>query len=353
MYLDGLRGVAILLVAIFHGYYRYSDVIPYGNYLNSFSLARYGWLGVELFFMISGFVIYMSVEKYKTFGAFMFRRWVRLFPAMLFCSLLIFITAHYFPERPAGLPTISDVLSGLLFIDPAWLNLIISNKLGLLEGAFWSLFVEFKFYILFGFMYYYFGKTTAKAMLFISFFSTVIIKVIVKYSYLSSHSIIVALNNIFSIYFTFGYFIWFLIGVLVYELRKDWSINKVIQILFSSLLACLYIRESQSSDYSFVFAAMLITIFIAPIYNKYIMRMLTARLLIFYGFISYPFYLLHENFMIATLVKLSVYFPSTLFKFLPMVPIAIVTVIAYIIAKWVEPWMAGKLFTIRNILWKG
>lgn len=48
------------------------------------------------FFLISGFVITMSLEKCIDFGDFIFRRWLRLFPAMLIASILILITAPFF-----------------------------------------------------------------------------------------------------------------------------------------------------------------------------------------------------------------------------------------------------------------
>ena len=82
-FLDGLRGIAILLVVFYHAYTRWSDIVPYGARYAHFPVAQLGWLGVELFFMISGFVIYMTLEKCRSFGEFLYRRWLRLFPAML------------------------------------------------------------------------------------------------------------------------------------------------------------------------------------------------------------------------------------------------------------------------------
>ena len=64
--LDGLRGVAALAVVAYH----YFD-----------SLAYYGLLGVELFFIISGFVILMTLERVKTVGEFALHRFARLYPA--------------------------------------------------------------------------------------------------------------------------------------------------------------------------------------------------------------------------------------------------------------------------------
>ena len=62
-YLDGMRGVAILLVLLFHAFARWPDLVPYGDQYQSVPLFRVGFIGVNLFFIISGFVILMTLES--------------------------------------------------------------------------------------------------------------------------------------------------------------------------------------------------------------------------------------------------------------------------------------------------
>jgi len=50
-YLDGLRGLAILLVIGFHAYSAYPTIVPYGDQYLDVPIFKYGWLGVELFFL--------------------------------------------------------------------------------------------------------------------------------------------------------------------------------------------------------------------------------------------------------------------------------------------------------------
>ena len=73
-FLDGLRGIAILLVICFHSYTRWPKFVPYGHQFSDFYLFKYGYLGVQLFFLISGFVILMLLEKNKTFIQFIYKR---------------------------------------------------------------------------------------------------------------------------------------------------------------------------------------------------------------------------------------------------------------------------------------
>ena len=65
-YIDGLRGVAILGVVLFHAYARWTEVVPYGSRYSDFVIFKNGWLGVYLFFVISGFVITMTLSRTKT-----------------------------------------------------------------------------------------------------------------------------------------------------------------------------------------------------------------------------------------------------------------------------------------------
>lgn len=161
-FLDGLRGIAILLVVLFHAYSRYPDIVPYKDSYKYFPLFEYGFLGVQLFFLLSGFVILMTLERSKNFFSFMYKRWIRLFPAMLIATILIFSTAFLFYERPGGMPNLYSVLPGLLFIEPSLLDKIVGGgKILPLEGAFWSLYIEMMFYIIFGISYFILGKKKA------------------------------------------------------------------------------------------------------------------------------------------------------------------------------------------------
>ncbi len=85
--IDGLRGIAVLFVLIFH--------------LDS-NLLPNGYLGVDIFFVISGFVIARSLSKsiegplLKTLKLFYFRRVVRLLPAFLFYTICLSIFSSLF-----------------------------------------------------------------------------------------------------------------------------------------------------------------------------------------------------------------------------------------------------------------
>ncbi len=91
-HLDGMRGLAILLVIGYHAYVRWEALLPYSHITKHIPVFSFGWLGVELFFMISGFVIFMTLDKSDSYLSFLRKRWLRLFPAMLIASLLLYLT---------------------------------------------------------------------------------------------------------------------------------------------------------------------------------------------------------------------------------------------------------------------
>lgn len=84
--LDGMRFCAAMVVLLFHFAFRSwtsADIPTVVNYGLLGDISKYGYLGVDLFFMISGFVILMSAEG-RTATAFVRSRAIRLYPAYWF-----------------------------------------------------------------------------------------------------------------------------------------------------------------------------------------------------------------------------------------------------------------------------
>ena len=148
--LDALRLLAALAVLSWHwmGVQRFRGVwhgrsgalMPVGH-----TVGAYGWLGVELFFLISGFVICMSCWG-RSVGDFVTSRVTRLFPAY-WLGVLVTATVLYFsPQRwgnDASRPTVTRVLTNLTM---AHAPLHVSD----IDPVYWTLWSELRFYVLFG-----------------------------------------------------------------------------------------------------------------------------------------------------------------------------------------------------------
>ena len=138
--LDHLRAIAIIYVFLFH-YYILSGGQP--DWLPGF--ARFGWTGVDLFFVLSGFLISSQLfaeikERQRiSFKDFFLKRFFRIFPAFLF-TLGLYFCFPFFREKES--------------LPPLWKFLTFTQNLGLnikSYGTFshaWSLCVEEHFYLL-------------------------------------------------------------------------------------------------------------------------------------------------------------------------------------------------------------
>jgi peptidoglycan/LPS O-acetylase OafA/YrhL len=336
-YLDGHRGVAILLVALYHAYARWPTYVPYGTRFSDFPIFKYGNLGVELFFLLSGFVILMTLEKCATPLAFMVRRWLRLFPAMLICSFFVFFTASFFPERPGGAPTWESLLPGLTFVDHSWWRVMLGRPIGSIEGAFWSLYVEFKFYVFAAVVYYWRGRNVLIGALLLLFLVASAIRAAHDVLGVSNLPLLYAVSDVMSI----RYFGWFASGAAFYVYwqtsSKPWFAIAMITVLLCA------VSESALELPRFIAALAVSCLFAASLTAELIQRILRNRFFQFFGAISYPFYLMHEGMMISMIIKLGRALDGIPMLLLPLPAIALIAFFAFVIARYCEPVVRAAL----------
>ena len=154
---DILRGVAILLVLVYHavgaragyGYY-----VPWQGSTHDFSVmplrrllwyypASLGWAGVALFFVLSGFCIHFSTLRAGRFDArrFFWRRFWRIYPAYL-VALVVFLIVDRTP-----------ILTGRgafqLLTHAVFLQNVSHDTFFGINGVFWSIAVEMQLYFLY------------------------------------------------------------------------------------------------------------------------------------------------------------------------------------------------------------
>ncbi len=333
-FLDGLRGVAIALVVLYHAYARWAEMMPFGGKFSKVWLLANGWLGVQLFFLISGFVIFMTLERSRGFGNFCFKRWLRLFPAMLACSLLILITAPILWERPGGIPNISQLLPGLTFIDEDFF-VYLGWPIGAIEGAFWSLFVEVKLYLVAGLVYFRKGRGWAIAVL-LAIFGIWLASAALASAFptlpesrlWSKAVVIIELSSA-------RYFGWFVAGAL---LHTYFSANTPRHLLAGLVVATIAAATTKGTNAPAIAMSLaLIALFAAALICTPVQMFLANRVLVFLGFVSYPLYLFHEGVIVALTIKLGRAHLSIPDVLLPMLPIAVVIATAWLVATYVEP----------------
>ncbi|HWT72497.1 MAG TPA: acyltransferase [Oxalicibacterium sp.] len=337
--LDGLRGLAILLVVMFHFYVRWPEIYPYRGDYAEFFLFKYGFLGVQLFFMISGFVIFMSLDASKGVFSFVRKRWIRLFPAMLTVSIFLLISAPLFIERPFGEPELIDLLPGLLFIEGSFLRHLFALDVHDLEGAFWSLYVEVRFYLMVSVMYFTAGRKRAVLGLFAIAFVLTLMKLLAVGAGIKSELLQTAM-------FVMGHILvghwlyWFLIGIVSYFVYKGelqrWAYPCVLLLLGLALL------PMYKDPLKILAAAGVAAIFIAVTWHGKLQGLFRWPLFAFFGMISYPLYLIHENAGVALIIK-GGKLDLLPHLALPVVALAIMVVPAYLVAVHIEPRLQNYL----------
>ena len=326
-----------------HAYTQWVDLYPYGDDYADFPIFKLGWLGVQLFFLISGFVIFMTLDKTKTFTSYIYKRWLRLFPAMLIASILIYSTVNFFLERPNGIPpSIFSLLPGLTFTLPSWWSKIVGFEIIPLEGAFWSLYVEFKFYVIAGITYFAFGRKfliPALVALFLFWVTLYSLSGMVESPIANT---LLTLSNAFELK-QFG---WFASGAMFYmhyqdqERDKKWFFAGIVMMILSSLVVRM---DAVGFDFEIIMGALFVSFMFALSFKSQLLRsLLQAKFLSFFGFISYPLYLIHENAVVAMTIKIDEYAPW-LHPFLSPLPAIIIVLIAYVIANNLEGILRGVL----------
>lgn len=135
--LDALRGVAALAVVLYHVTTWYAEEMGGHPDPGPVLTLPFGHFGVELFFIISGFVIFMTLQRCHALADFATARLIRLYPGFLAClclALLVSLTTVTPYQVLANITMMPEILGARA-----------------IDGSYWSLAYELVFYALAGF----------------------------------------------------------------------------------------------------------------------------------------------------------------------------------------------------------
>lgn len=146
--LDGARAMACLSVIEYHVHYLITSSFDFtavmGQLGNSILMA--GWSGVTLFFVLSGFLLFMPYAKHLLFEqqrpstrSFYVRRALRILPGYYLALILLIVLAHPSYFRWDHLGNLSLFLTFLMDAPSSYQQI---------NGPFWSLAIEWQYYIL-------------------------------------------------------------------------------------------------------------------------------------------------------------------------------------------------------------
>jgi peptidoglycan/LPS O-acetylase OafA/YrhL len=186
-YLDGIRGIAILMVVIHHCVYFPNN--GFGRLMNP--LLNSGRLGVPIFFTLSGFLMGILVFSKKEFSirSFWIRRISKIYPPFIISiiAVVIYIIFHH---------GFSGVFEYIIFNITTVYNFL-ENPFKIVNPVFWSLFVEIQFYIIFPIIYIVSRKYLKNPEIYscvIIFLASLIGKILVYFENIYGWS---SMNNVF------------------------------------------------------------------------------------------------------------------------------------------------------------
>lgn len=297
--LDGLRGVAILLVMGFHYFYHLesfyykSTLYPYGETFSNVLIFKYGYMGVELFFIISGFVIAMTLESSRSVLDFVIRRFVRIWPALIVSAVLTFFLLNW-SDSPFALTRRQfwpNFLPSLTLTPPSlWSGWF--PKVDYVTGVYWSLVVEIRFYMIAVILFWLFSREKLARNL-------VIFTLVIYIGRALLRRAMPGYNGVYDALFIPDYMPWFAAGAIFYELYKDRLAKSAALVM----LAVMYVLIARvSTNYAMigrdpVFASTTALVFLTLFWflatKPTPMRIFEVRPLVWIGECSYSIYLYH------------------------------------------------------------
>lgn len=338
--IDSLRAIAVISVIIYH-------LNP--NFLPG------GFLGVDLFFVLSGYLISsLLIKEYNrdnkiNLTNFYVRRARRLLPAVYFMISIVLITMVIF-NKPLLEKSYLDGIFGYLYSSNWW---YIFHKLDYFDSFgsnspfkhLWSLAIEEQFYMLYPLIFILicklFSNNWKKALKYV-----VIALIAIS---LITHILLFDINNINRVYYgtdtrAFSLLIGVL-GSLIYSM--DNMINKVssktsiIFTLFSTIFLFVFIGGmffiSEFSQFLYyggflLFALLFLAIIISAGHqNTIISKLLSFKPLVFIGKISYSLYLWHFPVIVMTTSPDQIGQSNWLIDILKVVVIFVLATISYIL----------------------
>jgi peptidoglycan/LPS O-acetylase OafA/YrhL len=251
-----IRAIASLMVCFFH----VCNVYLFTTHNNLKEICSYGYLGVEMFFILTGFVIIYSIPEnytHKLYTTFLLKRITRIEPPY-FISIFLVLFLNTLSHNVTGKPNDIHALNILY-------HLGYLNNFGFgnyISPIYWTLGIEFQFYFLIGFLIPYLKK---------HLFPFLLAAFLLQFISINNFQIIT------------NYLPFFCLGIIIYFYKFRKEINSwQFSLLSGIFLIQIYLRLGVPE-----FIISCLTIVLLLFFNKY------NKVIKFFSDISFSLYLTH------------------------------------------------------------
>jgi len=317
--LDALRGIAALIVVAFHYTYKAPEILPSVQTIAWH--ASWGHFGVQLFFAISGFVIFMTLERTRSAADFAVSRFARLFPA-------------YWTGVVLSTLGVTLLGAGQLALDPVHTAINLTMLQGFfylpsVDGVYWSLTVELAFYVCM------LALWRARLLDRIEW---------VLLGWIGLHLLwllVPALPSRIGLVLALDYIVWFAVGMAAYRVRigaRTWA--QQAPVLLAGLAVTAYAGKPGEVAVFLGVAALFAAL------SKWQLGLLNRPVLLWLGGISYPLYLVHQNLGYALMARLEALGVS------PWLALIAALAAALALADAIHRWIEGPALDRIRSAWK-
>lgn len=276
--LDALRGLAAMSVLLYHYLTRYQEL--YGRAHPVTWDFNAGGYGVSLFFMLSGFVIFMTLDRSRCVWDFVISRCARLFPTFWVAAVVTYAVVKF-----CGLP------DQQVSVHDAIINLSMLPRLSraeMIDGVYWSLEPELFFYLCMGTLLFLGGLKRIRVVLAVWLLFAIVTHVIL--TGMDASGAVYRLTGKFKTACALEYIHFFAIGIIFYDVRRSGGWTRGHALLLALALGMTY-WFCQLLEFSICMGLTAVLYFATT--GK--LTWLNARPLLWLGFISYPLYLTHQH----------------------------------------------------------
>lgn len=258
--INTLRGAAAIGVLCYHYFYHYFHVYDISGGVKLFAIGKYG---VELFFMISGFLILPLISKRPSIHLFLRERFFRLYPMYFFSVISTFLFLSLSNDKARGVDFYDLIKNILIF--PS----LLSGKY--VDGSYWTLEIEWIFYFYASLAIFFIKcKINKELMIMLSLMLFVICR----------NKDLISLG---------GYYSYFYVGIFAYIIKTKTNCSKL---MYCGLI--IAVAESLLyAKYPIVTSLVMLLFLTVSLPEKTILPQ--SSLFDFLAKISYPLYLIHQN----------------------------------------------------------
>jgi peptidoglycan/LPS O-acetylase OafA/YrhL len=329
--IDALRGIACLLVILHH----------FGKLglQNSFG-SNMGWMGVDLFFIISGLVISLTIKSNTSWNYFLRNRFSRLFPTYWVCliistlSIIVFynfLNDPFLNENPPGYSLLKLFLANFTMIQ-YYLDF------GNIDGSYWTLIVELLFYVFILLFLLFKKKHLIELVGGICLVFPLTMGILFYEPSVAEYSL--KANGLVPL---IAYFPLFYSGIILYKIKFHGKTMTRWAVLFFCFCLQLFLYGkfygefnyslTQFTEYALLLALIYLT-FVFYIFDK--LKIIANKYTVFIGNISYCVYLLHQTLGFHILMPFMHEHLLINFWISGALTLSIVFLLSYLVHKYIE-----------------